>query len=234
MGDDSRQHFNNRLQALNTEWEREAVCNRAGIEALRLMDFEKNRWPRLYAYLTAGETKEMFDALVIGDAAGRIKFQHGAVPDDLSIVIDPVKRWFHSKTGEKVYRVFSQPLWLGKDGMGHLFLFKALDNALLYYLAYPHTELFVTYGNNVLASSIGDIGKDRVSHGYSGSLVSKGIRYEQRVVPWDRNAEETDEETPLLILQHRIIPPFSVWESVLFGAAGLSFMLILIWITLGS
>jgi hypothetical protein len=90
MGDDSRQHFNNRLQALNTEWEREAVCTRAGIEALRLMDFEKNRWPRLYAYLTAGETKEVFDALVIGDAAGRIKFQHGAVPDDLPIVIDPV------------------------------------------------------------------------------------------------------------------------------------------------
>jgi diguanylate cyclase (GGDEF)-like protein len=118
--------------------------------------------------------------------------------------------------------------------MGHLFLFKALDNALLYYLAYPHTELFVTYGNNVLAGSIGDIGKDRVSHGYSGSLVSKGVRYEQRVVPWDRRAEETDEETPLLILQQQIIPPFSVWESVLLGTAGLSFMLILLWAALGS
>lgn len=208
--DDTALHYVTRIRQLETAWEREAELVKVRLEFMHLLEDPASRWERLASYFTAQSGNPVFSDLQIAARDGEVLFSYG--PHGRSLAVDIHQKgyagWHFEPERAALYRVYRQPLWLGKSGMGWLILYKPLNHALLYANVFPDTDLFVVWGAAVVASSLGEGARSRVDPGLRGTLILSGVRYEQYAVLWEG---EKNPELALLV-QQRIERPFSLAE----------------------
>ncbi|MBS4097193.1 MAG: hypothetical protein KGZ83_10215 [Sulfuricella sp.] len=210
--DNAALHYLTRVRQLETAWEREAELVRVRIEFMRVMDDPKNRWEVLGSYFTAQSGNPVFSDLQILAPDGGLLFSYGPHSKIMSVDIRQkgYAGWYFGRERAALYRVYRQPLWLGKSGMGWLILYRPLNHSLLYANVFPDTELFLVWRGTVVASSLGEGGRDRVDPGRHGAILNDGVRYEQYAVSWEG---ESNKELALLVRQ-RVERPFTFNEII--------------------
>jgi signal transduction histidine kinase len=193
-------HYLTRIRQLETSWEREAVLVKARIEFMRILEDEANRQMLLGSYFTAQSGNPIFSDIMITGRNGAVVFSHGPHSQFLpsSLEMKGYAGWYFDAPRRALYRVYRQPVWLGKSGMGWLLLFKPINNALLYANVFPDTDLFLVWQGVLAATSLGEGAQENVDAGHTGALLHAGIRYEQYTVQWER---ETGPELALVIRQ---------------------------------
>ncbi len=223
-------HYATRIGQLEAEWEGEAVRLKARLEFARLLEDPRTRWVNLNSYFIAQSGSPVFSHVLISSPGGQVLYRYGSgaenLPDRLSQ--DGYIGWYYDALRSSLYRVYRQTLWLGKGEMGWLYLFKPLDNALLYANIFPDAKLFLSWHGMVVASSQGGATPD-IRPGYQGALHRGGQRYEQFPLAWERrkNADLS------LIIQQRVERPFTMQE-LLYGSAVMGMLLSLfLWMLLG-
>lgn len=217
---DNESHFVARIADLEYESEVDALRVKARLEFMGFLNDPAVRWLKLHSYLTAQSGSIRFSNLLVGRPDGKVVFRYGEGSENLpsTLAMDRNSTWYYSPQNEVLYHIYRVPLWLGMDGMASLYLFKAMDNALLFRSAYPGTDLFLEWRGKIVASSLGEVGKAEATAG-------KDVR----TVVWDWNAAES----PLLVIHNHIAPPFSVGEAA--SAAGVLVVAfaVLSWFALG-
>ncbi len=193
-------HYLTRIRQLETSWEREAVLVKARIEFMRILEDEANRQMLLGSYFTAQSGNPLFSDIMITGRNGAAVFRHGPHSQFMpaSLEMKGYAGWYFDAPRRALYRVYRQPVWLGKSGMGWLLLFKPLNNALLYGNVFPDTDLFLVWQGVLAATSLGEGARENVDASLRGAQLLGEIRYEQYAVPWER---ETGPELALVIRQ---------------------------------
>ncbi len=155
--------YENRARQWEERWEHDALFFKARLEFTRILENPANRWPLMRGFLTTQGEHRDFNAVVITDAAGKIRFHHGDLgetPPETFHAGPPVA-WHVGADGHRLFRVYRQPLWLGDLGMGQLHLFRQLDNAMLHEAAPPDGRLYLAWGDTPVASSRGSLGAEQ-------------------------------------------------------------------------
>lgn len=229
--DDAVSFYGNRIVELEQNWQENALQFKVRIEYLRILDDTAQRWLKLNSYLTSQSGSEFFTWVMITDARGRVLFRYGRNAESLDTLPHIASSYWHFLPREQtLLRVYQQPVWLGSEGMGHIVLFKAMDNALLYRMAFPQSNLHLVWQGKVIASSQGEIGKQRVTPGFKGSLYVGNERYEQRNILWQGGASQG----PFFEVQRHVDRLFSVGEILLAVGVALTMFLLLMWPLVGG
>lgn len=228
---DAFNHFSARVAQLEQDWETAAIRHKGRIEFMRLLEDRDRRWIRLNSYFTSQSGNPMFGQLLITDHRGDVLYHYGDASESLprTMALGDSFGWFYDSGRETLYRVYRQPIWLGADGMGYVFFFKALDNALLFESAYPSTDLFLSWQGKVVASSSGETDNSGINPLYAGTLYRGGERYEQLLIRWGKNRRDS----PVLILQQRVDRLFTQMEIAAAALAALSVLTLFTWFTVG-
>jgi PAS domain S-box-containing protein len=145
-----------RLSQVERDWELNTRDYRVRIEYTRLLEQAATAELQLQAFLTIQGGNRRFQYLLITDAWGEPRFQFGK---ELSLKYNPLppqenSGWYLEPDSRRLYRVFSDPIWLG-GGKGRIVLFFAVDNTLLYQMAAPDVSLLISYQDTPIASSEG-------------------------------------------------------------------------------
>lgn len=170
-----------RLDQLEREWELDARTRRVRIEYARILENSTTSTVNLKAFLTIQGGDHRYAHLLVQDRKGSMIFSSGK--DEATILPSQTSTqeldWqFNQKTGE-LFRVFSEPIWLGKKGMGKLITFYSVNNALLRQFAMPGITLTALYKDQIVSSSLGEQGIK------SMGFVSTGAeRAEHRLLSW--------------------------------------------------
>lgn len=106
-----------------------------------------------------------------------------------------------------------------------------LDDAWLASASRPELRLYLVWRNRVVASSLGEAGAGEASAlapEAIGRIARQGALFVQAPVRWDNQAD-----SPLLVLQQRLLLPFSLGEIALAGLFLWGILAGLIWLTVG-
>lgn len=223
---DALNYFSSRIMELEHDWESYAVWLKTRLEFMRTLEKPEDRWLKLDSYFTVQSGSLRFGNLLITDGKGRVLYRFGPGSQDLpgQMEIGGYAGWF--ERAGMLYRVHQQPIWLGPDGMGRLFLFRSLDNRLLFHNAYPETVLYVTWRGRVVASSLGNAGLVSLPGAGNGRWGGKSGLVS---LVWDTRAAES----PRLVVASRVAPPFPPWEIFLVGTFMVAVLASLLWLALG-
>ncbi len=218
---DNASHFQARIADLEYDAEVDALRIKARIEFTGLLEDPAPRWAKLHSYFTAQSGSVRFRNLLVGRPDGKVLFRYGDGAEHLpsTMVMAGNSDWYYSPESEMLYRVYRVPIWLGMEGSANFYLFKAMDNALLFRNAYPGTDLFLSWRGNIVASSLGEAGK-------AEALAGRDVR----TLVWDRSAPES----PLLLVRTYAAPPFSTWEVAVVAALLVAAFAALSWFALGD
>ncbi|MBS1191919.1 MAG: hypothetical protein H6R10_3711 [Rhodocyclaceae bacterium] len=212
-------YFSEGARTMERRWQETAVRYKSRLEFMRLLEDPATRWPRLGSYLTTQNTSEPFPAVLVADARGRVLFSfgfdEGAVP--ATFANGPEVGWHYDPASDTLHRYYVQHVWLGPDGMGHLVLFRPMDNGLLSEFATLNTHLFLRWQGRVLASSLGERGKDVHLLDQAGAMEHDGMRVQQAASKWD----ERNPDSPELVIHLQTESLFDIWEVTLGTALGL-------------
>jgi diguanylate cyclase (GGDEF)-like protein/PAS domain S-box-containing protein len=166
-----------RLTQLERDWEIQARDFKSRIEFTRYLEDPLTAIINLQAFFTIQGGEPRFYQLLVLDQNDQQRFairKEGRFANPLQK--DETRGWYRDPANGKLYRVFLEPIWLGRDGVGKMLTFFPLDNALLYQLASPGVMLIARYQNEQVSSSLGSAGLDR------SSVKSDAI--ERRELPW--------------------------------------------------
>lgn len=213
--------YRERLAAVEREWLEHLVRERSRLEYSRLLEDPAHRWDRLRSYLVALSDSPLFAGLGLCDARGRQLFRQGQASD-----CHPAERRYVADADGNLFVELDIDIWLGPAGNGTMHLARPLDHAFLRGLSFPDTELFIEWQDRVVASSAGESGLARGLAGQHGRLDRNGQRYQQGVIDFPSSAQ-----APRLLIQTRIVPPFSVAESVGLGLVVFAVLALLLWLT---
>ncbi|MBF0612741.1 MAG: diguanylate cyclase [Magnetococcales bacterium] len=225
-----RQHYSERILLLDQDWQESAIRLHARIEFMNLF---KNKdimesWNQLRAALTQ-ENHDLFPLLLVVNDKERILFDFHTdeinLPERFSVT--GKYGWYDDVRYQRLYRWYAQPLWLGHGRKGHLVMFIAMDNGLMFRNAMPLTTLMLVRDNHLVASS--SPGGEANTFWKEGSWEEEGVRYDQITLPWGGDKERS----PLLVVRHRSNPLFTLSELALVGVATLVSFLLLLWVALG-
>lgn len=223
-------HYAARIGQLEAEWEGVAVRLKARLEFSRILEDRQQRWVRLNSYFVAQSGSPVFTNILIARPKGEVLYRYGREAQILPETLDQAGHvgWYFDAAHAALYRVYRQNIWLGQDGMGWLYLFRPLDNALLYANIFPDTKLFLSWRGTAVASSQGGNDQD-IRPGYRGTLYQRNQRYEQYPLAWEgKNGADLS-----LIIQQRVERPFTVQE-LLYGSVLMSMLLsVFLWLVLG-
>ncbi|MDP2793879.1 MAG: EAL domain-containing protein [Sulfurisoma sp.] len=152
-----RDHYTALLPRLEAQWREEAARMRNRIEFSRIVDApDRLRWARFDAFLNAQRELISFSDLIVLDRDGQVLHRYGNEAHALHAIGDALATgWFQTDDRRHLFRVLSEPVWLGPDGQGRLVLLKSVDNDTLNRLAAPQTHLFLFHGGHAVASSRG-------------------------------------------------------------------------------
>jgi signal transduction histidine kinase len=221
--DDLRDFYRSRLIQLEREWEIQTRDFRVRIEYTRQLEEPQTAVLNLQAFMTLQGGDRRFKFLLIENRSGETQFHFGKgiTPEGLKGRLVEVSRYFLDEDKGRLYRVFQEPIWLGAQGMGRMWAFFQIDNALLGQLASPGVDLTANHHGNAVASSLGLSALDRAADVPDG---------EQRTISWSG-----DKKDPV---QNTIRAPVKVLftQAELALAAGVIPVLdgLILWFTLGT
>ena len=211
-------HFSEKLHGISLFWADRLMREKARLEFSRLLeDPPPLRWDRLRAYLASLSASPTYAGMAISTAEGRELFRPGPGIGRPWRVPDAKRgeaRSYFADAGGHLFVALSAPIWLGQDGMGTMHLLVPLDNGFLRLNAFPDSELFLEWQGRIVAGSEGDGALARGLPNFNGSVNRDGKRHEQRKVAFPEGGE-----TPVLLVQTHVAPPFSVAESAGLGIA---------------
>lgn len=226
---DAAEHYAARISQLEEEWESEALRVKTRLEYTRLLEDRERRWLGLNSYLIAQSGNRVFSNLLITSKQGRVLYRYGvnaeAFPD--AFALENYIGWHHDAARATLYRVYRQAIWLGDEGMAWLYLFRPLDNALLYANIFPGARLFLAWQGTFTASSLGG-GVQGVNPTFQGAVYLGRERYEQHLLPWEK-----DKTGALLVIQQRVERPFTLQELVYSGTLIILLLSVFLWLLLG-
>ncbi|MDP2792820.1 MAG: histidine kinase dimerization/phospho-acceptor domain-containing protein, partial [Sulfurisoma sp.] len=222
-------YYPGRMESRLQGMENAAVELKSDLDYARALREPGAEWARLRGYIAYRKLLDTHAQILVTDADNRILFSHGeGILDAANHRPASPDAWFHDAGRETLYRVFSQPMLIGKGVPGHLVLVRALDNALLHGLADHMSELRLAWQGKVVASSLGDTarqlplladgprqesGGDVVQH----TLILKGLGEGLR-----------------LVVTHRLDFHFSPLRIVTMAAVILLSLSLILWGVLGS
>ena len=156
----AEKHFSGALALRESDWERGAYNFKARLEFSRVLEDPAGRQGRLGTFITAqGGVPEYPLVLVLDREGNRLAWFAYAGDSIPPAVFDSGDAgWAYDTSGNRLYRVFRQQVWLGSGQNGMLLTFRHIDHALLGTLAYPETDLVALWRNRPVASSLGDDG----------------------------------------------------------------------------
>jgi diguanylate cyclase (GGDEF)-like protein/PAS domain S-box-containing protein len=228
---DAMEYFSDGVKDMEQQWETAAIRYKSRLEFTRMLEDPASRWAKLNSYLTTQTAGETFTALLVADSHNRVLFSHGfgeeAIPAEFTS--PPDIGWFFHKRNDVLFRYYVQHIWLGAEGMGHLIMFRQMNNGLLHQLATPSTHLFLRWHGQVVASSLGEHGKTLHLPHQAGSMEHDDMRVEQNSFKWD----ETSPDSPELIIHRQIESLFEVKEIALGLLVGLVGLLAALWLSIG-
>lgn len=169
--------YQSRMQQLEHDWELQTRDFRTRIEFTRYLEHPQSAVINLRAFFTIQGGERRFSRMLIRDRAGNILFQLGkdrspALPD-----ADAVKNgWYLDVQSGKLFRIFSENIWLGRQGAGTMLTYYPIDNALLYQLAVPGTALTAFYLDEYMADSAGSVGRNGMQDGL-GEVQRKRLKW---------------------------------------------------------
>lgn len=137
--------------------------------------------------------------------------------------------WYYDAENARLFRWYAQPVRLGTQEKGQLVLFVAIEHDLLSLNSLPHTDLFLRWNEQTVASSLGIEGLS-IAPQADSRFWAEGIRHDQVTLPWN-----TEQDTIVrLVIQHHIAPLFSNREIVLAGLIASLVLALLFWWSLGT
>ncbi len=145
------------LIQIQHQWQTHADSVASNIKFMRLLE-GADRWVRLRSYIVSQGEGLGFDALEVYDMKNRRVFSASFQRDwsNSDFKIEDAKDWLFIERDNNLYRVFDVPVWFGKDGTGHMLLYKRIDNGLLSMLAQASMRLFLVNKKGItMASSEG-------------------------------------------------------------------------------
>ncbi|HUW50366.1 MAG TPA: EAL domain-containing protein [Sulfuricella sp.] len=216
--------YTSRISQLERDWELQSRDFRVRIEYTRILEEPHTALENLQAFMTIQGGNRRFAYLIIQDKQGTPVFSFGK---DLGLTRIPLNGgsrsgWYRETSTGNLYRIFEEPIWLGKKGMGRMALFFPVDNALLYLLSSPGVTLTTLYQGKPTSSSLGVSGVKPASRGEPSS--------EFRMLSWTGG-----EKGPVSLL---IQAPVKLLFSTAEMAVGVSVIPIfdglILWFTLGT
>lgn len=224
-------YYSNGVMEMEQRWQEWAVLYTNRIELSRMLEDASSRWTKLNSYLVSQESNDNFPALLITDPRGRVIFQYGL--DDASspetFASPPDIGWHYSERDKTLYRYYVQHIWLGKEGMGHLILLQPMNNGLLHDFAAINTHLFLRWHGQVIASSLGEHGKDIHLAHFGDQMEHDGAKVGQGHLMWDKSSPDS----PELVVHRTISSLFDAWEIMLGFLVGLVGLLVASWTSMG-
>ena len=230
------EHVAQRQAALHEHWQRNAEEVKAQIDFMRIFapDHQQENWLRLRAYFAALEGRlDRFPSGVVLDSAHRVLFQYG--PEGLVLgrrlnLGQTLPRWFYSSEQRTVHVVLAVPLWLGSQGMGRLIMLQPLDNSVLHQLSSPGLSLYLTYNDQVQASSDGseDLGRT-ITAAHNGRIADARRALEQRSL----SVFPDDPQGPRLVLRQSVQEVLSPTLVIASALTLLALLAVVLWLVLG-
>ncbi|MFN3075877.1 MAG: response regulator [Alphaproteobacteria bacterium] len=226
----TQEYFHRQLQRLEDRWESNVATFRTAIEFMRFGDDESNVGAKLTSFLTSMNASSEFAAVRFLGADGKpilLFGSHFETDMDYS-KLSQVKDWYFSPGTETVYRVYTTTLWLGSRSRVRALFFRPLDNAILFSRAYPDTDLFVLWGDSVVASSLGSV---------SGELLRELLQPHTSVgpipdvitVPWPNGGDRA----PVMRVHQRVSHPLEIGELIRVAVMIFLGAVALYWIAVG-
>ena len=224
-------HYAVRIGQLENEWEGEALRLKTRLEYTRLLENRGQRWVNFNSYWIAQSGNPVFSNILIASPQGLVLFRYGKMASSLPQTLQQEGSvgWHYDATHATLYRVYRQTVWLGADGMGWLYLFKPLDNALLYANIFPGAKLFLSWRGTVVAASGNGGGARALDPGFDGALYLAGQRYEQHQLSWEGEKGRDLK----LVIQQRVERPFTVQELVYSSILMAMLLSVFLWLVLG-
>ncbi|MDO8930876.1 MAG: EAL domain-containing protein [Rhodocyclaceae bacterium] len=223
----AEQYFREKVHHIENGWEERLMREKSRIEFSRMLEDRTLRWERLRAYLASMSASALYSGLAISDAGGREIFHNGQGFSRRWPALEanvPDQHFYGTDASGTLFLALSQPIWLGADGMGVMHAMIPLDNGFLRSNAFPDTELFVEWQERIVAGSGGTNSLAHGVPGFTGRIDRDGARFEQSRIDLPLEAAET----PMLLIQTRVSPPFSASESIALGATVFGVLAILI------
>jgi diguanylate cyclase (GGDEF)-like protein/PAS domain S-box-containing protein len=221
--DDLMAFYQFRLTQLERDWELQTRDFKTRIEFTRYLENPRTGQINLRAFFTIQGGERRFQQLLLLGKNDQLRFalsKEGQFSNLLKK--NESSGWYRDAGNGRLYRVFQESIWLGKDGAGRMLTFFPLDNALLYQLASPGVTLSARYRNEQVSSSLGSTGLE------SGTVKPDVV--ERRELHW--TGELNDPLT--LVIEAPVKAIFSTLELSL--GAGLIPIIdaLILWFVLGT
>lgn len=144
------------LQHVDKRWQEDADQTRARIEFSRILEEDDAiRWPKLTAYLNAQWEFTQFSNLFVNSRDNRTVFRYGTIARNLEDAgALEGRRWYFDPATRELHRIYTLPLWLGKDGEGQLILMKAITPSVLTGISAPDTQLVLSYDGQAIVQAL--------------------------------------------------------------------------------
>ena len=221
-----------RIREWETDWERDALRYKARIEFAHILEKSKDRWPELYGYLTLQGAQRSFSQALICDRAGKVLFRFGDYAELLPEHMQEgsARTWFHLSASNSLFRVYQQPIWLGEQGMGRIYLFRQLDNALLFENVPADSRLYLLWKGKPVASSRG--GLDLLAANVPAGTADKdGMRQVVAEIAWH---DIGSGPSPLLRAWRPMSSPLSYADLAMAVGLALLSLALLLWRVMGG
>jgi diguanylate cyclase (GGDEF)-like protein/PAS domain S-box-containing protein len=225
------EYFSEGVKDRERRWAEAAVRYKSRLEFARLLEDSREQWTRLNSYLLSQNNGELFPVLLLTDMVGRVKYSFGMADEAIPVVfsIPPDMGWYFDKHSQTLYRYYVLQMWLGTEGMGHIVLMQPMDQTLLGQFATLNTHLFLRWDGRVIASSIGERGREISLRPRPGSLEYDGFRYMQDSFQW----EENHPQSPELVIHREVDSLFDYWEVTIGIGVALAALFAAQWASMG-
>ena len=203
--------------------EQGAISFRSLIAYTNILDKPEGRWERLSSLLSLHANNQYFSHIVITDKSGKQLFSSGEGAEKFPPSFQSTPTWHLDRKNTTLYRVFRQPILLGKDNYGYLLTFHPLTNSLLFSNTPTRTHLFLKSDATFVASSVGTIGVELGPAAVgAGRFVNGSIRL------------GNEPDSPELIVFRQFPELFSMGRLIAGVGLCLLMMFALLWIGIGS
>ncbi len=233
-----------RIREWESTWEQDAVQLKARIEYSRILERASGREQALASFFTLQGETQTFSHVLVTDQAGQVQFHFGSHADLMAADIGrqhaallpaglekgDAASWLYQPHSGSLYRVYQQPIWLGAEGMGRLYLLRRLDNALLFAAAPADGRLFLLWDRSVVASSSGGLG-NRNALLPPGIQKEGGVRFVVAHLPWRQLGAQAG---PQLSAWRPVTTPLSYADLGMAGGLAVAVLAGLLWWILGT
>ncbi|MBF0401169.1 MAG: diguanylate cyclase [Magnetococcales bacterium] len=230
---DLRHHYEGTIARLERDWQTEAVR-----VASHLAESHPGDLDAAHAPTESGLLKDLdfldrsrFPVILFVNPDSRIIARLANISIHLpeKFVIRHPSGWFFDAKNARLLRWFAEPAWAGAQGPTQLVLFVAVEHGLLHLNALPHTDLFLQWQGQTVASSLGTTTLSTKIPA-DGSFWQDGLRHDQITLPWSN----TPDEPVRWVIQHHTTPIFTFWEVALVGPLAFLLLALLFRWSLGS